>query len=67
MDIQKKRFVKETSAQILAAYVIEDRIAWHRDECFGNSDNVLIERSVDIAEGLYENLKEKGYFEPDQD
>jgi len=67
MDSQKKAFVKETSAQIFAAFLIEDRIAWHKDEGCGNTGDKLVKYSIEWTEALYEALVEKGYFEPDQD
>jgi hypothetical protein len=67
MDSQKKAFVKENSGIVFAAFLVEDRIAWYRNEMYGNNGDKLIKYSIESTEALYEALVKKGYFEPDQD
>lgn len=64
--MKKSEFIRETSKQLLAAYLIEDRIAWFKDmECFGQPLGNLVDSSIEAAEMLWEKLKESGYTEED--
>jgi hypothetical protein len=63
----KKTFIKETSIKLLAACLIEDRIAWYKDpDCWSN-DESIVTKSIDIAECLWDKLEEKGYVESEQE
>jgi hypothetical protein len=66
MGSDKVQFIKETSVKLLAACLIEDRIAWykHPDYC---SDDEGITKSIEIAECLWHKLEEKGYVESEQE
>lgn len=62
--MDKNEFIRETSRQLLAAYLIEDRIAWMKDiECFGCDIDTLVSSSIDVSERLWKELAEKGYTE----
>ena len=68
MDSDKVKFIKETSIKLLAARLIEDRIAWHKDSDYAfNNDDELVENSIETAECLWDKLEEKGYVESEQE
>jgi len=66
MGSDKVQFIKETSVKLLAACLIEDRIAWYKDPDYC-SDDEGITKSIEIAECLWDKLEEKGYVESEQE
>ena len=67
MDSDKVQFIKETSAKLLVAYLIQDRIAWHKDPDYAvDSDSELVIESIKTAECLWDKLEEKGYLESEK-
>jgi hypothetical protein len=67
MDSDKVQFIKETSVKLLAACLIEDRIAWYKDPDYCSDDESIVTNSIEIAERLWDKLEEKGYVESEQE
>jgi hypothetical protein len=61
MGGDKVQFIKETSVKLLAACLIEDRIAWYKDPDYCSDDESIVTKSIEIAECLWDKLEEKGY------
>ena len=60
-ETDKTKFVRENSVKLLSAYLIEDRIAWHKVQCFGEPLGNLVDNAIEASETLWEKLKERGY------
>ena len=66
MGSDKVQFIKETSVKLLAACLIEDRIAWYKDPDYCSDDESIVTKSIEIAECLWDKLEEKGYLESEK-
>ena len=66
--MNKAEFIRKAAVELLAAYIVEDRMAWYKDpSCFGNDFEMLSLMAVSGAEALWKKLEERGYVKSEQE
>ena len=64
--MNKAEFIRKAAVELLAAGLVEDRIAWYKDpSCFGSDFEMLSLMAVSGAEALWKKLEERGYCKED--